>query len=45
MIWEDGIIGVYLKSKCLDSLSPSWFYNCNEDNVQLIPKSEKVLTK
>ncbi|XP_031781093.1 uncharacterized protein LOC116416491 [Nasonia vitripennis] len=38
-------IGVYLKNKGLDKLHPSRVFNCDETNVQLIPKSEKVLAK
>ncbi|XP_031783872.1 uncharacterized protein LOC116417004 [Nasonia vitripennis] len=38
-------IGVYLKNKGVDKLHPSRVFNCDETNVQLIPKSEKVLAK
>ena len=38
-------IQVYLQSKGLDKLQPSRVFNCDETKVQLIPKSEKVLTE
>ena len=38
-------IQVYLQLKGLHKLQPSRVFNCDETNVQLIPKSEKVLSE
>ena len=46
-IFMDGFTytSVYLKAKNLDKIDRSRVYNYDETNVQLIPKSEKILTK
>ena len=38
-------VETYLNSKSLVSVHPSRIYNCDETNIQLMPKPAKVLTK